>query len=47
MKGGDSVKCTCKRCGWQWESMVDKPKVCPACKSYQWQNEKKRGKGIK
>jgi predicted Zn-ribbon and HTH transcriptional regulator len=45
MKGGDIVKCKCKRCGYQWESMsdTDKPRVCPACKSYRWDMERMKG----
>lgn len=41
------MKCKCKRCGYQWNSIEDKPpKVCPKCKSYEYQNDRKRGKGV-
>lgn len=34
------MKCTCKKCGYTWESRTDtKPKSCPACKSYRWDKE--------
>lgn len=26
----------CKRCDHQWKSNLEKPKVCPKCKSYYW-----------
>jgi predicted Zn-ribbon and HTH transcriptional regulator len=35
------AKCTCKRCGWQWDSRVEKPKCCPGCKSSKWQTVSK------
>lgn len=37
---------TCKRCGHKWTPRVtkDKPAACPACKSYQWETEKKAEK---
>jgi predicted Zn-ribbon and HTH transcriptional regulator len=39
------MKCKCKRCGYQWESLYDdKPKVCPACKSYRWEMKRAKGK---
>ena len=31
------MKNTCLRCGHEWDSRTpDKPKCCPACKSYRW-----------
>ncbi len=27
---------TCLRCGHKWLSLHERPKVCPRCKSYQW-----------
>lgn len=34
------MKCKCRRCGYEWESITeDKPKVCPRCKSYRWESE--------
>ena len=31
----------CKRpiCGYEWQSRVEKPKVCPRCKSYDWDKD--------
>lgn len=29
----------CKRCGHEWEAIVDSPKACPSCKSYKWSKE--------
>ena len=43
-KGG-GMKCECRKCGLKWESVVDAPRVCPACKSYKWQEPRKR-KGV-
>lgn len=34
------MKFKCFRCGHQWESRVEKPSACPACKSYKWQTPK-------
>jgi predicted Zn-ribbon and HTH transcriptional regulator len=31
------MKCKCVRCGHDWESVKEKPRVCPRCKSYGWQ----------
>jgi len=38
------MKCECKKCGLQWESVVDPPKVCPKSKNYDWREPRKRGK---
>jgi hypothetical protein len=37
------MKCKCKRCGFSWESVVDEPRACPRCKSYEWRTPKTRG----
>lgn len=29
-------KLKCLRCLWTWTPMYAKPKVCPRCKSYEW-----------
>lgn len=36
------MKCKCKKCGFEWASVVDAPRACPACKSYHWQQPRKR-----
>ena len=36
------MKCKCLKCGLAWESVVDVPRVCPKCKSYDWQKPRKR-----
>jgi predicted Zn-ribbon and HTH transcriptional regulator len=36
-------KCKCKRCGFEWEPLVEDPRACPRCKSYEWKTEKARG----
>lgn len=28
--------CECLHCGHQWRSALDRPSVCPQCKSYSW-----------
>jgi predicted Zn-ribbon and HTH transcriptional regulator len=40
----------CLKCTYEWESVVDEPKVCPRCKSYFFREPRKRGgksKGVK
>lgn len=32
----------CLRCGYEWISLVENPKVCPSCKSYKWKEKRKR-----
>ena len=32
----------CLRCGYVWKSYSENPKVCPRCKSYQWQTPRIR-----
>jgi predicted Zn-ribbon and HTH transcriptional regulator len=39
---GIMKKNKCKRCGYEWKSMVKKPKSCPKCKSYFWDRERRR-----
>lgn len=34
------MECTCKRCGKTWNARVDKPKQCPYCKRYDWNEDK-------
>lgn len=34
-------KCTCEKCGREWESRTTNPKQCPECKTFYW-NEKKK-----
>jgi predicted Zn-ribbon and HTH transcriptional regulator len=35
--------CKCKRCGYVWIPRTEnKPKECPACKSYKWDKEVKQ-----
>ena len=36
------AKQKCKKCGLEWESVVESPKVCPRCKNYKWREERKR-----
>lgn len=33
------MRFTCLRCGHRWDSRVENPKACPACKSYKWETE--------
>lgn len=28
------MKCKCSKCGYEWESRIEKPKACPLCKQY-------------
>jgi len=40
---GAVAELNCRRCGYTWLPMTErKPGVCPACKSHQWDKEKKR-----
>jgi predicted Zn-ribbon and HTH transcriptional regulator len=34
------MKKQCKKCKYSWESRINNPKVCPYCKSYNWNKEK-------
>jgi len=35
----------CLRCDYEWESRLErKPKVCPKCKSYFWDQERRNEK---
>jgi len=29
----------CKLCGYEWESVLNKPKQCPRCKRYDWEKQ--------
>jgi len=31
----------CLRCGYNWPSRLKRPKTCPKCKSYYWDQERK------
>ena len=31
----------CKKCGYKWDSKLDKPISCPKCKSYSWDEDYK------
>ena len=33
------MECKCKVCGYKWNSKVNKPKCCPKCKRYDWNNK--------
>ena len=35
-------KLSCKKCGYSWTSLIDKPKCCPNCKSYRWDYGKRQ-----
>jgi len=42
------MKLKCLRCQYDWFPRSDeKPKVCPRCKSYFWDKERKKRKTIK
>jgi predicted Zn-ribbon and HTH transcriptional regulator len=34
------MKKQCKKCCYEWESRINNPKVCPRCKSYNWNKTK-------
>jgi predicted Zn-ribbon and HTH transcriptional regulator len=34
----------CKKCGHEWTARIEKIKMCPRCKSYNWEKEIKNGK---
>ena len=36
---------TCKRCEYTWNPRIPNPRVCPRCKSYDWQKDRVR-KGL-
>jgi predicted Zn-ribbon and HTH transcriptional regulator len=36
------MECKCLRCGHTWRSMIERPRVCPRCKSYVWDKPFKR-----
>ena len=33
------TKHKCLKCGYEWESKLEMPKACPACKSYRFNEE--------
>jgi len=41
------MKCNCLKCGYTWESRAEKPRACPACKMYRWDEPKAVKKGRK
>ena len=39
-----ATDCKCVRCGYTWVTIKEtRPKVCPRCKSYHWDEPKKGG----
>ena len=38
----DKNEKVCKRCNWKWTAMVENPRTCPRCKSYEWNEPRKR-----
>jgi len=36
------MKQKCLRCEYEWESNLDRPRTCPRCKSYYWDEKRKR-----
>lgn len=33
----------CRKCGYEWDAQIESvPKACPRCKSYYWQEPRKR-----
>lgn len=36
------MKKQCKKCYYEWESRINNPKVCPRCKSYNWNKTKEK-----
>lgn len=37
----EDLICCCQKCGHEWQKRVVEPKQCPACHSYDWQEQKK------
>jgi predicted Zn-ribbon and HTH transcriptional regulator len=35
-----TMKKQCKKCGYEWESRIEEPKVCPYCKQYDWNKQR-------
>ena len=31
------MKNKCKHCNYEWDARVEKPKQCPRCKRYNWE----------
>ncbi len=42
VKAGTGTTKTCLRCGWTWESALNRPRVCARCKSYRWDTSLKK-----
>ena len=36
------TKYKCNQCEYEWESKLKKPKQCPRCKRYDWDQENKK-----
>jgi len=36
------MKHKCLRCEYEWESRLERPRTCPRCKSYYWDQERIR-----
>lgn len=36
----------CLRCGYEWKTLNENPKVCPKCKSYYWKLLSSRPKSL-
>lgn len=34
----------CVACNWEWRARIMKPKSCPRCKRYDWEESKLKGK---
>jgi len=34
----------CIKCGKEWVPRVERPEVCPRCKSYEWEKKEKEKK---
>lgn len=39
------TECTCTHCGYVWHSRVKRPKSCPKCRSYRWDEPVKSESG--
>jgi len=40
-------KQVCLRCGYEWYSIKENPKVCPRCKRYDWALQKPEKNEVK
>jgi len=42
------MKCKCSKCGYVWLSRIEqKPKACPKCKRYNWDEDNLKEKEMK